>query len=349
MRTEERAVDDGDEGSIGWRRPLAVLAVVTMLCAVGIAVVGTQAGMILSTVGSSVGPGSGIVTPGGGQDSSADQGAAGGSGGGGGHAPGVGSDGSVSPNMLDASRPDLLVIKSGDISIQAASIGTAVQKVTDAITALGGYVSASSRSGTAADASASVTFRVPAARWEAALTAARGAGDALIDEQTRTDDVTGDVVDLEARIRNLQATETAVEAIMAKAGTIDDVLTVESQLSDVRGDIEQLTAKAADLRGRAAYSTLIVHVGVKPTPVARNPKPAFDPAQEADAATSRLVRILQRVATVGIWVAIVWLPIVGALALVGGIGFLVARRFRRAFGGGVAGPGDAGSLLEGGT
>jgi uncharacterized protein DUF4349 len=341
-------MDDWLHGSIGWRRPVAAIVVLALACVVGVAMLGSSAGRILSTVGSSVGPAGGDTVDGGGEISDeAAQPAGGGTdastdsaGGGGG-----GRD-AVSSRMLDVARPDLLIIKTGEISIQAADIGRVVDKVTAEMVGIGGYASASTRSGRGQEASASITFRVPADRWEAALALARGAGDQVVDERTETVDATGDVVDLRARIRNLQATETAIEAIMARAGSINDVLDVQSRLSDVRGQIEQLSAKAADLEARAAYSTLTVHVSVRPTPVVARQKPQFDPGHEADAATARLVSLLQRAATLGIWVGIVWLPILAALAVAGAVAFLLARRARRVLGGG---PGGATPVPEGGA
>jgi hypothetical protein len=187
---------------------------------------------------------------------------------------------------------------------------------------------------------------VPASRWEAALAAARGSGDQVLDERTETVDVTGDVVDLRARIRNLQATEAAFQAIMAKATAIKDILSVQSELTDVRGQIEELTAKATDLEGRAAYSTLTVNVRPRPAPVIAKQEARFDPSHEAEGATAQLVAILQHLATLGIWVGIVWLPIIIAIATVGGVGFLVARRFRRPLGGDTGG---SAPLREGGA
>lgn len=333
-------MDEWQDGSTGWRRPLIAVVVVALVCVVGIAMLGTETGRILSTVGAPVGPpGAGTVEdagdPGidvgdqepGGENPGAD--------------PGRGGGDPVSARMLDAARPDLLIIKTGAITIQAASIGPAVEKITEQIVGLGGHVSGSTRSGKGDEASASVTFRVPANHWEAALAAARGAGDDVLDEQTETVDVTGDVVDLKARIRNLQATEAAIEAIMARAGTIKDVLEVESRLSDVRGEIEQLTAKAADLEERAAVSTLTVHVTLRPAPVIARQEARFDPGHEAESAAAQLVGILQHVATLGIWVGIVWLPILISLAIVGGIGFVITRWARRTFGGDPTGPAPA--------
>ena len=78
----------------------------------------------------------------------------------------------------------------------------------------------------------------------------------VVGEQTQAVEVTGQVIDLEARIRNLRASETALQEIASTATRITDVLEVQNQLTNVRGQIEQLSAALADLEDRAGFATL---------------------------------------------------------------------------------------------
>ena len=91
-------------------------------------------------------------------------------------------------------------------------------------------------------------------------------------EQTQTDEVTGQVLDLGARIVNLQATERALQAIMDKAIKISDVLDVQAQLTDVRGQIEQLETEKKHLEEQAAYGTLDVTFGIETVGGRRGPE-----------------------------------------------------------------------------
>ena len=70
--------------------------------------------------------------------------------------------------------------------------------------------------------------------------------------------MTAQVVDLDARIANLQASESALQAIMARATTIADVLKVQQELTGVRGDIESMIAQRDNLADQAAMGTLDV-------------------------------------------------------------------------------------------
>jgi hypothetical protein len=320
----------------GWRTPVIVVAVVVLGGAVALTFLGTQVSKILSTVGASV------YTPGGGGYVAPDTSGPDGSGP---SSAGAGSGDGAGVPLLDVRRPDLQITKTGSISIQVPAIDAGLAAATRAIDGLGGYASASERSGSGDDASASATFRIPADRWDDALIAIRAVGEKVLDEQTKTDAVTGQVVDLKARIRNLQVTEAAFQSIMDRASAIKDVLSVQDELTTVRGEIEQLTAEAAHLEDQAAMSTLTVSIRLRPMPVIKEQEAAFDPGREAESATARLVGILQSLATAGIWFGIVWLPILIAISVVGGSGFLVARRLRRSQDDGpapmAANPGDA--------
>jgi Domain of unknown function (DUF4349) len=316
-----------EQGDVNWRRALAVLLVVMALSVAGLAFMGGQVGRVLSTVGASVGrpDGGAVAAP-------HDDPGSGGDHGSGDDDPGGDGSGAAGPDgiatLQDAARPDLLVIRTGSITIEVTDLDAALGDAATAIVSLGGYESGSLRSGRDEHAGAQVVYRFPAERWEDALAAIRGIGGEVLDEESQTVDVTGEVVDIEARIRNLQVTEAAFQSIMDRATVVKDVLNVQGELTRVRSEIEQLSSKATQLRGQAAMSTLTVSFALPETPAIARQEARFDPGREAESATARLVAMLQALATAGIWFGIVWLPVLLALAVVGSIGFLVSRRLR---------------------
>ena len=207
--------------------------------------------------------------------------------------------------------------------------------------------SGSQRAGDGERAVATVTYRIPAARWDEALAILRGLAVKVLGEQTQTDEVTGQVRDLGARIANLRATESALQAIMAKAIKISDVLEVEAQLTDVRGQIEQLETEKQHLEEQATYGTLSVTLGLE-TVAVEEARKGFDPAAEADRATASLVEIGQALASAGIWFGILWLPILLVLGLLALVAYLIVRRIRRnrpGLRGPGGGAGSAGPIL----
>ena len=319
-------------GSIGWRTVAGILGFGTVVVLVALVFLGSQVSGILSTVGASVGgPYGGPGTVSGG-DGASDGGADPGGGSDSGSGNGAGGNGSGAGVVLAVPRDDLLVIKNGRLLLQVPDVAPAISAATHGIAALGGYASGSKRSGTGDEIQATVTFRIPSVNWEAALGAVRATGEVL-DEETTTEDVTTKVVDLGARIRNLQVTERALQSIMDKATVVKDVLSVQQELTDVRGEIERLTAEKAHLEEQAVFSTLTATFALAPEPaVVVAQTTGFDPAEEVDAASAKLIRALQKVARAGIWFGIVWLPILLALAIGAAITYVVGRAVARRWG-----------------
>jgi hypothetical protein len=313
-----------DESYRSWRGPLIALAAIFAVVMVVLAMLGSQVSGILSTVGASVG-GYPNDDPGdvAGDDDGADT--------------DTGGDGDGSGVIAGAPRDELLIIKTGTLTLRVDAIGAALSEVTRRVDALGGYTSGSERAGTGADATATITFRVPAAAFDAAMDAARGVAAEVLGERSTTDDVTSQVVDLGARVRNLMATELALQSIMDRATVVKDVLSIQAELTTVRGEIERLTAEKAHLEERAAFSTLTAMLVLAPPPAVVEQQAQFDPAVEVEAASASMIGVLQGVATAGIWFGIVWLPILLALGLVAGVGIFIGRRVRRSTSPGVAG------------
>ena len=78
---------------------------------------------------------------------------------------------------MDAVRPELLVIKTGTLELQVEAVDAAVSAAEAKITALGGYVAGSEQVGEGEGVSATITYRIPADQWGAALKAPARAGD----------------------------------------------------------------------------------------------------------------------------------------------------------------------------
>ena len=240
----------------------------------------------------------------------------------------------VPGNGTDAAFNDgARIIRTGQLQLEVGDVSKALVAARTAIQGLGGFIGASQQYQDGEDTVATITYRIPADKWEPALDALRKLGKEL-GENTSSSDVTGQIVDLDARIRNLKASETALVGYISKATKVSDVLDIESRLSDVRGQIEQLTAQKSNLDDQVSYATLAVTYGVN-IPAVQAAAATWDPASEADRAGATLVGVLEGLVTAGIWFGIVWLPILLMLAVVVGVVVFVGRRlgfFRRGAG-----------------
>jgi len=246
-----------------------------------------------------------------------------------GAAPAVPAPAQGANGALAAARDDAKIVRTGSIALEVSDLAAAVRVARDAIVGLGGYVGASTTSNVADRPSAEITYRVPADRWERALDILRGLDgltSKVVTERTEAVEVTGQVADLEARITNLRASETALQGIGEKATKITDVLEVQAQLTATRGQIEALTAQRKDLNDRSAYASLSVRFDV-PIVAVEVASKGWAPTAVVDAAAATMVSVLQNIATAGIWFFIVWLPILLVLGTLILLVVAIARKF----------------------
>ena len=224
--------------------------------------------------------------------------------------PGDASGGGTGTGEQPASIADRKIVRTGEISVEVSNVAAAVGRVRALALELGGYVG-SSESGSQGQ-SATLTLRIPADRFEDALAGIHKLDGDVLNEATREEDVTTAVVDLEARLKNLQASEVQYRALLTQAVKIEDILSVQTRLDDVRGQIEQLQAQDKELTGLADLATLTVTLVPGAVQQATG---NWDPGKTVTDAYAALVGFGQNIANGVIWFAIVVLPALIGLAI----------------------------------
>lgn len=101
----------------------------------------------------------------------------------------------------------------------------------------------------------SMQIRVPQDRLDSSLGKLAQMG-TIQNRSLTAEDVTSQLVDYQARLRNLQKTESTLLKIMERSGSVGDVLKVAQELSNVRQSIEQIGAQLKNLQNQVAYSTI---------------------------------------------------------------------------------------------
>jgi len=102
-----------------------------------------------------------------------------------------------------------------------------------------------------------MSIRVPQYRFEQTLDAL-GALGKVKSKSVNAQDISDQLIDTQARLRNLRRTEADILNIMDRSGNIEQVLNVTQQLSSVREQIEQLDAQIQGMQYQVAYSTINV-------------------------------------------------------------------------------------------
>ena len=171
--------------------------------------------------------------------------------------------------------------------------------------------------------SASITIRVPADAYDNVLAQLDGVGK-FDSQSSMTSDVTEEFTDLEARLRNLEATEARYLELLQKATTIPDILTLQDRINAVRLEIERVQGRMNLLNDLTEMATIVVQL--RPAGAVEPPEPGW--AQQAwEDAWQRSQDTMEAMGTVAIvgGVVLAWLA-VPALALALGWRLVRPRR-----------------------
>ncbi|WP_169923737.1 DUF4349 domain-containing protein [Propionicimonas paludicola] len=118
-----------------------------------------------------------------------------------------------------------------------------------------------------------VVLEVAANQLDDALAAVGGLGEVL-SRQVTTDDVTTQVADIDARLRNLDASIARLTKLMERAGNLGDLASMEEQLTARQGERDSLAAQQKALAGQVARSTITVTL-LTPGQVVTTTTPGF--------------------------------------------------------------------------
>jgi len=238
----------------------------------------------------------------------------------------AGSPGSGSSSEEPA--VDQMIIWNAEISLTVKDTQQVMDQVQAMARQLGGYTLSSESWLTDDQLNARLTIRVPADKFEDAMAQLRELGIKVNRESATSEDVTDDYVDLESRLRALEAKETQLLKFLDQAEDTEAVLAVYEQLSATQTEIEQTKGRMAYLEKLSAMATItaellpeqaeppVVEEGWKPLTTLRN-------------AARTLVSTLKGLGSVVIWLVIYVLPVLLLVSVPVVLVVWIIRRLRR--------------------
>lgn len=160
---------------------------------------------------------------------------------------------------------DAKVIRNATLSIVVENSAAALASVEQIVAGIpGAFIATAEVRRAGGSQPTALTLRVPAETFDQALSALRALAQEVLAEQTAARDVTEEYTDLDARLRNLQAAEIQLLALLEQADAVEDLLKVENRLAEVRGEIEQLQGRLNVLENRIALATIYVLLHAPP-------------------------------------------------------------------------------------
>ena len=226
-------------------------------------------------------------------------------------------DSSAEQQEADGAVEMRQIIANANISLVVKETETAMAGVEQIASDLGGYLSdvelSKGRYEQTEELRGSMTLRVPSDSLEEALERLQALATDVHYLNIDRQDVTDQYSDLDARLRNLRATETELLALLTEVrerpnAKVEDILAVHRNLTQIREEIETLQGRKNLLDNQIGFST--VRVELLPDsinrPIVEEPWSANGPVRNALRA---LVSTLQGLLTALIWAFLYLIPL----------------------------------------
>lgn len=181
-----------------------------------------------------------------------------------------------SRQLSDLEPADRHVIRKATIELLTNDVRATFLKATQLPSeARSEYLEASSLTGAGDEMQASLTLRVAADRLSEVLNQLRQLGE-VRSEDSRGEDVTSQVVDLDARLRNEQRIETELLELLEKRddAPLKEILDLRNHINRVRQSIERFTAQQQRLGRLVSLASILVIIRADDAP---EPEPEPEP------------------------------------------------------------------------
>lgn len=231
--------------------------------------------------------------------------------------PGSSVSKTASDFSSDGQPAERLVIRSARLAIVSQEVRQAVEALKRYAQANGGFVvSAEVESEEGYPPTAEVSLRIPVDKLDAAVEFVRQQAVRVASESVTGEDVTEEYVDLTAKLKNLEASEEQLRAIMRDAKKTEDVLAVHRELERVRGEIDALAGRKKYLEQSAALSSVTVAIATDEAslPVVESGD-QWRPLVVAKGAVTAFLGVVRFLANFAIWV-VIFVPLWGTIVLV---------------------------------
>jgi len=164
--------------------------------------------------------------------------------------------GPYTPESRVGSEQERSVIRSGNLELRGKDLSHIKSEIDRLVHVANGWVESWAVTDTRY---LSMTLRVPEASLDDTMNQVSTLG-RVVSRSLRSQDVTEEVIDLEARLNNLRALRDRLKAYLDRASDLKEILEVERELTRVQTEIEAIEGKLKVLRSRVSMSELRVTV-----------------------------------------------------------------------------------------
>jgi hypothetical protein len=164
------------------------------------------------------------------------------------------------------------LVRTAKLSVRTPHVADALARARTLAAAAGGYAGdEDTQVDSAGHTTSTVQLRVPPAAYDSVLDDLAELG-TLVSREVNVQDVTGQVVDVQSRVKSQQASVDRVRKLMAQATDLNDVVSLESELSTREAALESLEAQQASLKEQTNLATISLTLAEPPVRAVHAPR-----------------------------------------------------------------------------
>lgn len=220
---------------------------------------------------------------------------------------------------------DRKVSTNSQMSLLVKNVREALDSIKTFAKDNGGYMVNASQTSPEGLSNGNITIRVPADMLDKTMDYLRGYAVKVVSESVTGRDITDQYMDVEERLKTLNATKARYEAILDQATDVDEILNVTQQILYVQDQIDSLTGRLEYLDATANSSLVTIYLSTDELELPYSPDQPWRPQLVFKYAVRSLVEDFRSLGELVIWAgvyAIFWVP-----ALV--IFFVIRKKTRK--------------------
>ena len=243
----------------------------------------------------------------------------------------VGGQDKAVAGLQVAQEPQRRLIKNVALDLRVSNTVAASESLQKLAAELGGHVGSMSATRRNEILIYEMTLRIPEGKLDEAITRIKGLADRIDREMVNQEDVTEKYVDLAARMKTLEMTESELRALLSESRQrqqkAEDIMAIYKELTEIRSSIEQLRGQLNVMDKLTAMAT--VTLNLYPTESPAVAVSSWKPSATVRRSFQSLVSVLTGLIDFGIMVVIVVIPPILILVAILWLGRKAWRGLRR--------------------
>ncbi|MBK9247881.1 MAG: DUF4349 domain-containing protein [Ignavibacteria bacterium] len=163
------------------------------------------------------------------------------------------SNSNVTPSKSNSNSK---IIKNATIRIRVKDFQTAGSQIEEIIKRHGAYFSSQTESNSVDFRENHAVIRVGNEKFDALVKELVSIAERVDSKNTSVDDVTGQFVDIQARLKVKKETESRFYEILKQARTVSDILEVQEKINEIREEIDASEGRLQLLSDQVTFSTV---------------------------------------------------------------------------------------------